>query len=146
MRALISQQFPLLARDLSLLSGSIISHSFTPSSIAMSAVNIIYGAGSAGSWPSEIDGPKVLDVLEEFGIKIIDTARIYGPSEELLGIRGAATRVSIDTKHPGGFARTTPATTENILAVAKISFDLLQTNQVCAICLIAGIRSQFFLG
>jgi hypothetical protein len=56
----------------------------------MAGVQVIYGAGSAGSWGSEVDGPKVLDVLEELGVTNIDTARIYGPSEQLLGQRGAA--------------------------------------------------------
>ncbi|KAH8660458.1 NADP-dependent oxidoreductase domain-containing protein [Xylariales sp. PMI_506] len=96
----------------------------------MSGIQVLYGAGGAGSWPSEVDGPKVLDVLDEFGITKIDTARIYGPSEKLIGERGAAARIGIDTKHPGGFAKETRATKENVLEVAKISFDLLKTDQV----------------
>ena len=96
----------------------------------MSSVNIIYGAGSAGSWGNEVEGPQVASVLEEFGVKTIDTARIYGPSEELIGKRGVAARFKIDTKHPGGFARNTPATKENVLQVAETSFALLKTSKV----------------
>jgi aryl-alcohol dehydrogenase-like predicted oxidoreductase len=96
----------------------------------MAGIQVIYGAGSAGSWGSEVDGPKVLDALEEMGISKIDTARVYGPSEELLGQRGAAARIAIDTKHPGGFAKETRATKENVLEVAKRSFELLKTDQV----------------
>lgn len=96
----------------------------------MAGINVIYGAGSAGSWGNEVEGPQVLDVLEELGVSKIDTARIYGPSEQLLGERGAAARIALDTKHPGGFARETRATKENILEVAKTSFELLKTDQV----------------
>ena len=96
----------------------------------MSSIKVIFGAGSAGSWGSDVEGPKVVDVLEEFGVDKLDTARIYGPSEELIGKRGVTARVSIDTKHPGGFGKNTPATKENILEVAKISFGLLKTDQV----------------
>jgi aflatoxin B1 aldehyde reductase len=96
----------------------------------MSCVQIIYGAASAGSWRSETDGPRVLDTLEEYGVKKVDTARIYLSSEELLGQRGAAARIAIDTKHPGGFSDGARATKDNVLSVAETSFQLLQTEQV----------------
>ncbi|VUC25767.1 unnamed protein product [Clonostachys rosea] len=96
----------------------------------MSGLRVIYGAGSAGSWGSETEGPKVADVLQEFGVDKIDTARIYLKSEERIGQRGVAAKFKIDTKHPGGFARTTNATKENVLEVADISFGLLKTDKV----------------
>lgn len=95
----------------------------------MPGLRVIYGAGSAGSWRSETDGPKVAEVLQEFGVDKIDSARIYLKSEELIGERGVATKFKIDTKHPGGL--TTNATKENVLAVADISFGLLKTDKVC---------------
>ncbi|KAK6083889.1 aldehyde reductase [Seiridium cupressi] len=96
----------------------------------MSCIKIIYGSGSAGSWRDEKEGSGVLNVLEEFGVDTIDTARIYASSEELIGKRGAADRFEIDTKHPGGFAQNTPATKENVIETAEVSLGLLKTDQV----------------
>jgi diketogulonate reductase-like aldo/keto reductase len=98
----------------------------------MLGLRVIYGAGSAGSWRSETDGPKVAEVLQEFGVDKIDSARIYLQSEELIGERGVAAKFKIDTKHPGGFDEATNATRENVLAVADISFGLLKTDKACA--------------
>ncbi|CAG9990855.1 unnamed protein product [Clonostachys byssicola] len=96
----------------------------------MPGLRVIYGAGNAGSWRSETDGPKVAEVLQEFGVDKIDSARIYLQSEELIGQRGVAAKFKIDTKHPGGTAETTNATKENVLEVADISFGLLKTDKV----------------
>ncbi len=101
----------------------------------MPCLNIIYGAGSAGSWRNEVEGPEVLNALEEFGVGTIDSARMYPYSEKLLGKRGAAARFKIDTKHPGGFAKNAPATKENVLEVAETSFGLLKTDQVFTVLL-----------
>ncbi|KAI4599612.1 Aflatoxin B1 aldehyde reductase member 2 [Pestalotiopsis sp. 9143b] len=44
----------------------------------------------------------VLKALEDEGINTIDTAQVYGESEDLLGQVGAASSFVIDTKHCGG--------------------------------------------
>ncbi|KAK7018462.1 aflatoxin B1 aldehyde reductase member 4 [Favolaschia claudopus] len=68
---------------------------------------------------------KVYQLLEEGGCDTIDTARIYGPSEEWLGRTGAANRFTLDSKTPGGFAPG-ESTGANILQHAKDSVDQLK--------------------
>lgn len=46
---------------------------------------------------------ELLDAIEKLGIKQLDTAQLYGTSEQLLGQVNAASRFTIDTKHIGGW-------------------------------------------
>ncbi|KAF2790850.1 Aldo/keto reductase [Melanomma pulvis-pyrius CBS 109.77] len=71
----------------------------------MSANGIKIAFGGAAWLSSSVDEvTEWLKILEEIGIKIIDTAEIYGGSEATLGKAGAASRFTIDTKMPGGFS------------------------------------------
>lgn len=70
-----------------------------------------------------------LDLLEELGIKIIDTAAMYGDSEKLLGETKAASKFNIDTKHPGGM-NSEPSTKDVVVASGKGSLEKLATSQV----------------
>lgn len=72
---------------------------------------------------------EVLQYLEKEGIQTIDTAEIYGESEEFLGMAGAATRFTIDTKFSGGLSRLEP-TEENIVKSCEDSLKKLKTNSV----------------
>lgn len=72
-----------------------------------------------------------LDLLEELGIKIIDTAALYGQSETFLGERGAANKFTIDTKHPG-VMQPEPSTKDVVIASGKESLKKLATSQVCS--------------
>lgn len=72
---------------------------------------------------------ELLKVLEEKDIRSIDTGRIYGQSEELLGKVHSSERFKIDTKHPGGFYPK-PSTKESIIVTGELSLRLLQTNKV----------------
>ncbi|KAJ5579620.1 uncharacterized protein N7459_005605 [Penicillium hispanicum] len=72
---------------------------------------------------------EVLDILEKEGVESIDTATIYGNSEDSLGNVGAAERFSIDTKLPGGFSPE-PTTKESVIATAEKSLQDLKTDQV----------------
>ncbi|KAK7022090.1 aldehyde reductase [Favolaschia claudopus] len=72
---------------------------------------------------------KVYKLLEEGGCTAIDTARIYGASEEWLGKTGAGKRFTIDTKAPGGFVPGS-STGDNILQFAKESTGLLKVESV----------------
>jgi len=72
----------------------------------MAGLKIVFGGGSinvGGAFP-DVDATKAaLKVLEENGVKNIDTAQLYGESERLLGEAGAGEHFIIDTKSKGGF-------------------------------------------
>ena len=68
-------------------------------------------------------------VLKKEGVKNIDTAQLYGDSEEILGKAGAPKEFIIDTKAKGGFAPGSP-TKENIIKDAKESMRKLGTDKV----------------
>ncbi|KAK4964222.1 hypothetical protein LTR66_012411 [Elasticomyces elasticus] len=72
---------------------------------------------------------EVFGVLEKYGVKIIDTAQLYGDSEELLGQAKAGSRFTIDTKAKGGFAAGS-GTKENIISEAKESIRKLGVDKV----------------
>jgi aryl-alcohol dehydrogenase-like predicted oxidoreductase len=62
--------------------------------------------------------------LEEGGCDTIDTARLYGSSEEWIGKTGGGKRFTIDSKTPGGFAPGT-STSETIPQLAKETVERL---------------------
>lgn len=73
----------------------------------MSGIKVIFGGGGLRperGFPDSAAVKEALDVLEANDIDTIDTARIYGSSETLLGAAGAPSRFTIDTKIAGGFA------------------------------------------
>ncbi|KAK7048698.1 aldehyde reductase [Favolaschia claudopus] len=72
---------------------------------------------------------KVYKLLEEAGCDTIDTARVYGDSEEWLGKTGAGERFTLDTKTPGGFYPGS-STGDGILQHAKESIGLLGVKRV----------------
>lgn len=45
----------------------------------MAYINIIYDAGSAGTWRLQVDDLEVLDVLEESGVNKIDISTYVIP-------------------------------------------------------------------
>lgn len=72
----------------------------------MAGLKIVFGTagfnpGAAFSDDKAIN--KVLDVLEKNGIRNLDSAQLYGQSEQRLGEVDAGKRFIIDTKSPGGF-------------------------------------------
>lgn len=71
----------------------------------MTTVKIIFGGARVSperGFGNEAAVRDALAVLESHGINTIDTARVYGQSEALLGRSGASSRFLIDTKIPGG--------------------------------------------
>ncbi|EMC93365.1 hypothetical protein BAUCODRAFT_26667 [Baudoinia panamericana UAMH 10762] len=70
---------------------------------------------------------KCFDILEKGDCKTIDTAALYGMSEELLGKAKAGDRLTIDTKQKGGFDEI-GATKDNVVAQAKHSKEMLGCN------------------
>ena len=89
------------------------------------------GAGfnnlSKYSTPEKVE--EMLKLLETEGVKAVDTAQVYGNSEELLGETDAASRFIIDTKYPGGLVPG-ESTKEIVIAAAEESLKKLKTDCV----------------
>ncbi|KAK3116045.1 hypothetical protein LTR53_003993 [Teratosphaeriaceae sp. CCFEE 6253] len=68
---------------------------------------------------------EAFDILEKGDCKVIDTAALYGSSEEILGQVKAGDRFIIDTKMRGGFPASGHASKENVLAEAENSRKML---------------------
>ncbi|KAI8802049.1 NADP-dependent oxidoreductase domain-containing protein [Cladochytrium replicatum] len=96
----------------------------------MSTVKLVFGAaGDLWCNADVAQAQEVMNVLELLGIRAMDTARLYGSSEEQVGKYHAGARFAISTKHPGGVIPQ-GSTSESIREVGKQSFDLLQVDQV----------------
>ncbi|KAG8163954.1 hypothetical protein KVR01_005872 [Diaporthe batatas] len=97
----------------------------------MATPNFAFGGGifMAPEFKSSEDVQEYLSVLEEHGIKIIDTSAIYGKSEQFLGEAKAASRFTIDTKAPGAMSPE-PSTKDVVVAAGKNSLEKLRTSQV----------------
>lgn len=72
---------------------------------------------------------KVYDTLERANVCKIDTAHIYGASEDILGQTGGSTRFDIDTKAPGGLVPAS-VTAQGVQGFAHRSKTLLGVEQV----------------
>lgn len=74
-----------------------------------SGIKTVYGGGSfgLGAFTTVDECHQVFDILKAHGVQAIDTAQMYGPSEQLLGEAKAGERFILDTKTPGGFSKET---------------------------------------
>jgi len=96
-------------------------------------IDIVFGCAGIGSEPfaDETSINQVLEVLAKAGRKIkLDTAQLYGDSEEWLGKVKAGDRFEIDTKAIGGFGPPEASTREGIVKNAKESIRKLGVKQV----------------
>ncbi|RFU77872.1 alcohol dehydrogenase [Trichoderma arundinaceum] len=67
---------------------------------------LIFGVANVtgdGAFRTTEQATELLDVVEKEGIKQLDTAQLYGTSEQILGEIKAPSRFIIDTKHIGGW-------------------------------------------
>ncbi|KAL7931774.1 Aldo/keto reductase [Trichoderma chlorosporum] len=74
--------------------------------MSSSRPRIIFGTApfdSGSAFPTAQVASEALDVVEKLGIKQLDTAQLYGTSEQILGELKAPSRFIIDTKHIGGW-------------------------------------------
>jgi len=95
--------------------------------MTVKGVKIVFGTGS-GALVDDVSS--WLDVLEELGIKNIDTAESYGAWEEQLGLAGAASRgFVLDTKILSGL-NPNPATKDLVIKSGKESLKKLKTESV----------------
>ncbi|KAK9357890.1 NADP-dependent oxidoreductase domain-containing protein [Lipomyces starkeyi] len=90
-------------------------------------VKLIFGAAFIALLSDETR-QEFLDVLENNGVKEIDTARLYKGSEKALGDAGAPARFTIDTKAPAFFNGS--LSKSSVLAGAKQSLNELGVEQV----------------
>ncbi|KAK9235000.1 NADP-dependent oxidoreductase domain-containing protein [Lipomyces kononenkoae] len=93
----------------------------------MNHVKLIFGAFGFEKFSSETS-QAILAILEENNVMEIDTARIYGDSEQALFEAGAPERFIIDTKAPGFSSGS--LSKSSILAGAKKSLDSLGVQKV----------------
>ena len=92
-----------------------------------SSVKLIFGTHVIQTFPVEVL-KEFFSILEEYGVKDIDTAYIYAGSEQTIGDIGAAKTYAIYTKAPGfipGFQKK-----DNIIATANESLKRLGVDQV----------------
>ncbi|KAF2170455.1 hypothetical protein M409DRAFT_51495 [Zasmidium cellare ATCC 36951] len=95
-----------------------------------SGIKVVFGTGNVNpqyGFGTVEAVQEAFDILEKGGCKALDTARLYGDSEELLGKAGAGKRFIVDTKTRGGFNRE-GATKANILDDYKVSKGFLDSN------------------
>ncbi|KAJ1562896.1 hypothetical protein HK405_006270 [Cladochytrium tenue] len=94
------------------------------------AVKIAFGATGPLWNNADADVDTLLGVLAEHSVRELDSARLYGESEKLIGQRGVIDRgFVVSTKHPGAGAPGR-SSRQSILDVAATSFSLLGVNQV----------------
>jgi len=85
--------------------------------------------GAAGWTVDNLDPAKeFLEILERYGVKHIDTARMYTGSEETLGKLGAPKKFTIHTKAMGFFPKS--LSRESVFKGQKESFEDLKTDSV----------------
>jgi len=100
--------------------------------MAPDGIKVIFGGGTLRpqrGFPDHHEVKKAFDILEEEGIDTIDTARLYGQSETLLGLAGADERFTLDTKVAGGFVKGS-LTEEGIKKSVKKSLEELRVKKV----------------
>ncbi|KAJ7167111.1 aldehyde reductase [Mycena filopes] len=96
---------------------------------------LVFGGGPLGPdskfpyFPDEASIAEVYRLLEAGGIDTIDTARMYGVSEEWIGKTGGGKRFVIDTKTPGGL-NPGDSTSVNIPVHARESVERLGVDQI----------------
>jgi len=98
----------------------------------MSSITVLWGTATVGNnepFITEESLNEAFKILESHGVKNLDTAQLYGKSEERLGEVKAGERFIIDTKWIGGWVPGS-ATKDNIVSSAKESIKKLGVKQV----------------
>lgn len=100
--------------------------------MASSHAQLVFGGGLFGAapeWSTAEQVEEFLQVLERNNVKTIDTAQVYGTSEELLGQTNAPKRFVIDTKFGAGFIPG-GSTKEQVIKAGDESLQKLRTDSV----------------
>jgi len=96
-------------------------------------ITVVFGTATVGNYepfskPEDLE--KVYSILLKHGVKILDTAQLYGNSQATLGATKAGEKFTIDTKWVGGFKESGWSTHENIVKSGKDSIEKLGVKQV----------------
>jgi len=98
----------------------------------MSGIKVVFGGGPINPGrafgDTELLKNKVFEVLKNGDCNTIDTANLYGKSEEILGQTQAGSQFTIDTKTRGGANPDRGASRANIFAEAQNSKQKLGSN------------------
>ena len=95
----------------------------------MGGIKTVFGGGGINkgrAFGEEGALDKVFKILDDGGCKVIDTAALYGDSEQLLGKANAGSRFIIDTKTKGGFGGKGYATKEKVIEEGTHSKEMLK--------------------
>jgi aflatoxin B1 aldehyde reductase len=103
----------------------------------VNGIKVVFG-GVAFAAPVEV-AQEWLKTLEGLGITNIDTAEVYGPSEEVLGNVNAASKFILDTKILSGLGPRL-STKDVVIESGTSSLKKLKTNTVSQVSLLAGTR------
>lgn len=96
----------------------------------MSGIKNVFGGAAVNEGRAFADATvlsEVFDIMKKGDCNVVDTASLYGKSEELLGKAGVGDHFTVDTKHKGGF-NPGNAKKENVIADAENSKKLLGCN------------------
>lgn len=97
----------------------------------MTQIKTVYGGASfnsTGNFKDKESIAQVLDTLTAAGVTTIDTARLYGPSEALIGEQDDRKSFTIDTKILGGFSPGSAAK-DALIRDAQDSLDKVKIDQ-----------------
>ncbi|KIV81689.1 hypothetical protein PV11_03859 [Exophiala sideris] len=95
-------------------------------------IKVIFGTATTGNaepWDSSDYVNEAFEILKAHGVKNLDTAQLYGKSEQKLGELKAGDKFILDTKWLGGFTGKW-ASKDNIINTAKESIQKLGVKQV----------------
>ena len=98
------------------------------------APKIVYGSAAIGSrdpFVTEEGINELFATLDKHNITILDTAQLYGPSEQRLGEMKAGDKYTIDSKWIAGWSPGS-ATEENVISSAEESTKKLGIKKVIA--------------
>jgi aflatoxin B1 aldehyde reductase len=96
----------------------------------MPGLKPVFGGGGfneGAPWAEDSKIPELFETLKEGGCNVIDTAALYGTSEETLGRNKAGDQFVLDTKTKAGFGGDGYATKENIVKEGTNSKNMLKT-------------------
>lgn len=99
----------------------------------MPGLNVVLGTAGFNpnhNYTTPAEAKKLLDAVKENGVTHLDTAQLYGESENFLGELEAAKTFNIDTKAKGGFDENNSLIPDNLYKNAHTSLERLKTKQV----------------